>query len=86
MLQTAVLPELIAKRRATGFKHLNLWSSRQTVVSMRDAALWIIPALLPLYIFSGGQKTTHKAPTALEVAEPLISKEMLNAQVLEDSF
>src|SRR3982751_5547444 len=27
VLQTSVLPELIAKRRATGFKHLSLWSA-----------------------------------------------------------
>lgn len=27
VLQTAVLPELIAKRRASGFKHLSLWSA-----------------------------------------------------------
>ena len=27
VLQTAVLPDLIAKRRATGFKHLSLWSA-----------------------------------------------------------
>jgi len=61
--------------------------ARQTVVSMRDAALWIIPALLPLstllYTFSGGQKTTLQAPTALEAREPLISKELLKPQVLE---
>lgn len=27
VLQTSVLPDLIAKRRATGFKHLSLWSA-----------------------------------------------------------
>jgi len=27
VMQTAVLPDLIAKRRATGFKHLSLWSA-----------------------------------------------------------
>src|SRR5262245_53718845 len=27
VLQTTVLPDLIAKRRATGFKHLSLWSA-----------------------------------------------------------
>ena len=63
--------------------------AQQTVISMRDAALWIIPALLPLstmlYTFSGGQQISrNEPPTSLEVAAPLISTELLKPQALPD--
>lgn len=47
-------------------------AARQTAVSMRDAALWIIPALLPLstllYTFSGGRVTAVQ-PIAVETPQ-----------------
>lgn len=50
------------------------WSG--TALVMRDAAIWIIPALLPastlLYTFSGKQKA-HPAPEAVAPAAPLVA-------------
>ncbi len=60
-------------------------AAQPTAISMRDAALWVIPALLPLstllYTFSSGKSTNTQKP--LEAAETLISTEMLKPQVLE---
>lgn len=45
--------------------------ARQTAISMRDAALWIIPALLPLstllYTFSGGKPRNEKPAASHEL-------------------
>jgi len=58
------------------------WAGFATV--MRDSAVWIIPALLPLstllYTFSGGQGTTgHHAPTA-PPQSPVNSNRPMNSE------